>query len=44
MFRVPGGDHTVQLRDGDEPRSPVVHVKIKEGHATQLSLKGGREK
>jgi hypothetical protein len=42
MFRLPAGDHTVQLRDTTEVRSPVARVKIKVGHATQLMLKGTR--
>jgi predicted Ser/Thr protein kinase len=40
MFRLPAGDHQVQLRDADEARSPTARVRIKVGHATQLSLKG----
>jgi hypothetical protein len=42
MFRLPAGDHQVQLRDSDEPRSAIARVRIKIGHATQLSLKGTR--
>ena len=42
MFRLPAGEHTVQLRDSDEPKSPVARVRIKVGRATQLSLKGTR--
>jgi predicted Ser/Thr protein kinase len=42
MFRLPAGDHMVQLRDGDEARSPAAKVHIKTGRATQLSLKGTR--
>jgi hypothetical protein len=47
VFRLPAGDHTVQLRDGDEARSATSRVKIKAGHATQLSInaaKATREK
>ncbi len=39
MFRLPAGDHTVQLRDGDEVKSAPAKVHIKPGRATQLSLK-----
>src|SRR6185312_2057977 len=42
MFRLPAGDHTVQLRDDDDIRSATAKVKIKVGRATQLSLKGTR--
>ena len=42
MFRLPAGEHTVQLHDGDEARSPAARVRIKPGRATQLSLKGTR--
>ncbi|HEX9101977.1 MAG TPA: hypothetical protein VF997_07235, partial [Polyangia bacterium] len=42
MFRLPAGDHTIQLRDGDEARSAAAKVRIKTGHATPLSLKGTR--
>jgi hypothetical protein len=42
MFRLPGGDHQVQLRDEGDSKSPTVHVHIKVGRATQLSLKGSR--
>ncbi|MCU1280552.1 MAG: hypothetical protein JWM53_4098 [bacterium] len=42
MFRLTAGDHQVQLRDADEARSPTARVRIKVGHATQLSLKGNR--
>jgi hypothetical protein len=42
MFRLPAGEHTVQLRDGDEARSRAEKVHIKAGRATQLSLKGTR--
>jgi hypothetical protein len=42
MFRLPAGEHTVQLRDTDEPKSPLARVRIKVGRATQLSLKGTR--
>ncbi|MGZ3407804.1 MAG: serine/threonine-protein kinase, partial [Polyangia bacterium] len=42
MFRLPAGDHQVQLRDADEVRSAIARVRIKVGHATQVSLKGTR--
>ncbi len=42
MFRLPAGEHTVQLRDNDEVRSPAARVHVKVGRATQLSLKGNR--
>ncbi len=42
MFRLPAGEHTVQLHDSDEARSATAHVKIKIGRATQLSLKATR--
>ena len=42
MFRLPAGEHTVQLRDADEAKSATAHVHIKIGRATQLSLKGSR--
>ena len=29
MFRLPAGEHTVQLRDSDEPKSPLARVRIK---------------
>jgi serine/threonine protein kinase len=42
MFRLSAGEHTVQLRDNGEARSPTARVRIKVGRATQLSLKGNR--
>jgi hypothetical protein len=42
MFRLPAGDHTVQLREGDEAKSATAHAKIKVGHATQLSINAGK--
>src|SRR5207248_8495185 len=42
ILRLTGGEHTIQLRDADEPKSATARVRIKVGRATQLSLKGGR--
>ncbi|MDB4971114.1 MAG: hypothetical protein JWN44_6803 [Myxococcales bacterium] len=39
VFRLAKGEHTVQLRDGEELRSPAVKVRIKAGQATHLTLK-----
>jgi tRNA A-37 threonylcarbamoyl transferase component Bud32 len=43
LFRLAAGEHTIQLRENDEPRSPAVKVKIKAGVATHLSLRGGHD-
>ena len=42
VFRLGKGEHTLQLRDGEEVHSPAVKVKIKSGQATHFSLKGTR--
>jgi hypothetical protein len=42
VFRLPAGDHTVQLRDGDDARSPSTKVKIRVGEATRVTIKGTR--
>jgi hypothetical protein len=42
VFQLPPGDHQVQLREGDEAKSPMVKVKIKVGQATHTQLKGTR--
>jgi hypothetical protein len=39
VFRLAKGEHTLQLRDGEEIRSPPVRVKIKPAQATHLTLK-----
>jgi predicted Ser/Thr protein kinase len=40
VFRLPAGEHALQLRDGDEPRSAIAKIKIKAGAATRLTLNG----
>jgi predicted Ser/Thr protein kinase len=40
VFRLPAGEHQVQLRDGDEARSAPVKVRIKNGQVTHLTVKG----
>jgi serine/threonine-protein kinase len=40
VFRIPAGTHTVQLRDGKQPRSAPLAVQITAGEATRLSIKG----
>ena len=42
VFRLNAGEHTLQLRDGDELHSAAVKVKIKAGQATHFTLKGTR--
>jgi serine/threonine protein kinase len=42
LFRLTAGDHTLQLRESDEPRSSTVRVKIKAGKVSHLTLKGTR--
>jgi hypothetical protein len=42
MFRLPAGDHTIQLRESGETRSAPARVKVKAGHALEIVLKGTR--
>ena len=40
VFRLAGGEHTLQLRDGDQSRSAPVKLRIRVGRATHLVVKG----
>jgi hypothetical protein len=42
VFRLPAGEHQLQLRDGDEVKSAATRVRVKSGQVTQLTLKGSK--
>ena len=42
VFRLPAGEHMVQLREGDDAKSAAMKVKIKVGEATRVTIKGTR--
>jgi hypothetical protein len=40
VFRLAAGLHTIQLRDGDQARSPIVKARLRSGAVTRLTLRG----